>query len=329
MRVEQRVGRVYRFGQQKVVQVYHLLNKATVEETVQAYFEDRLERAAIALAKVTGEDSEEIKGTLNGQLESEIDPARIYQRALVEGNLNRETQKEIAEAVERARQAYEIATRSLFRDVSRYSFDSYRRELASDLTLDDLQAFTERFLSRHRRQLQQKEPFFEFLVPDVLRPAGLPERYRNATFERELAIRRPDAEFLALGHPFVDAMLQYVGSYDFGGLTAVRHLKEPKLAGRSGFLFVFVVRQRITREDGDECLFRFAPVFVTADGRIDEEAVTPAVTGEAGGVIPSSDPVPDPDSAFRVARQHLEEKAKVWDWADDVEFLGLSWVIFR
>jgi len=66
MRVEQRVGRVYRFGQQKVVQVYHLLNKATVEETVQAYFEDRLERAAAALAKVTREDPEEIKGTLNG-----------------------------------------------------------------------------------------------------------------------------------------------------------------------------------------------------------------------------------------------------------------------
>jgi hypothetical protein len=41
------------------------------------------------------------------------------------------------------------------------------------------------------------------------------------------------------------------------------------------------------------------------------------------------DGVPDPDSAFRVARQHLEEKATVWDWADDVEFLGLSWVMFR
>ena len=172
MRVEQRVGRVYRFGQPKVVQVYHLLDKATVEETVQAYFEDRLGRAATALATVTGEDPEEIKGTLNGQLESEIDPRHVYQRALVEGNLNKQTQKEIAEAVERAKRAYEIATRSLFRDVSSYSFDSYRRELATDLTLDDLRTFTERFLTRHRRQLQRKEPFVEFLTPDVLRHPG-------------------------------------------------------------------------------------------------------------------------------------------------------------
>ena len=69
--------------------------KATVEDKVQAYFEDRLERAATALAKVTGEDPEEIKGTLNGQLESEIDPdedlqagagRRESQQANAEGN---------------------------------------------------------------------------------------------------------------------------------------------------------------------------------------------------------------------------------------------------
>src|SRR5260370_42504203 len=139
MRIEKRVGRVYRFGQEKVVQVYHLFNKATIEEVVQSYIEDRLERAASTIAKVTGEDPEEIKGTLNGQLESEIDPAKIYQRAMVEGNLNKQTPKEIAAAVERAKRAYEIATQSLFRDGSSYSFAKYQREPASDLWLDDLQ----------------------------------------------------------------------------------------------------------------------------------------------------------------------------------------------
>ncbi|MGH9761988.1 MAG: helicase-related protein, partial [Blastocatellia bacterium] len=238
MRVEQRVGRVYRYGQDKVVQVYNFLNKGTIEDKVQSYFESRLERAAVALAAVTGEDPEDIKGTLNGQLESEIDPASIYRRVLVDGDLNKQTQKEIGEAVDRARRAYEIATQSLFRDVSSYSFDKYRKELASELTLGDLQIFTERFLAKHRRQLQQKAGFLEFIVPDVLEGFDLPERYRQATFERELAIKRNDAEFLALGHLFVDSMLAYVGSYDFGGLAAIRRISAPKLAGRSGFLFV-------------------------------------------------------------------------------------------
>lgn len=329
MRIEQRVGRVYRFGQDRVVQVYNFLNKGTIEDLVQSYFQNRLDRAAEAIAKVTGEDPEEIKGTLNGQLESEIDPAKIYQRAMVEGNLNKQTQKEIAEAVERAKRAYEIATQSLFRDVSSYSFDNYKRDLATDLTLDDLQRFTEKFLTAHHRQMQRKTPFIEFLVPEILKPFGLPERYRNATFNREVAIRHSGAEFLAIGHPFVDAMLTYVGSYDFGGLTAVREIDSPKLSGQTGFLFVFILRHRMTREDGDECLFEFVPVFVTAEDKIDETAANLAVSQVA--IDPPTPKVvpPDPNTAFQVAKRYLEQKTGLWDWDDDVEFIGLSWTVFK
>jgi ERCC4-related helicase/HKD family nuclease len=329
MRVEQRVGRVYRFGQDKVVQVYNFFNKGTIEDVVQSYFENRLERAAEALAKVTGEHPEDIKGTLNGQLESEIDPTKIYQRTMVEGNLNKETQKEIAEAVDRAKQAYEIATQSLFRDVSSYSFDSYRRELAADLSLGDLQRFAEIFLTRNRRQVTRRQPFVEFIVPDVLQKFGLKDRYRNATFDRDAAIRHSDAEFLAIGHPFVDAMLEYVGSYDFGGLTAVRDIVNEEYAGLSGFLFIFIVRERITREDGDECLFRFAPVFVTADGTIDEKSLIPAVNGIAVESGAEKVSVPEPSKAVAAAKQYLEQNNNVWDWVDDVEFIGLSWVRFK
>ena len=218
--------------------------------------------------------------------------------------------------------------RALFRDVSCYSFDNYRRELASDLTLTDLQRFTERFLAKHRRQVQRKEPFLEFLVPEVLSPFKLPERYRTATFDREQAIRRTDADFFALGHPFVDAMLEYVGSCDFGGLTAIRVVKEPKYAGRAGFLFVFVVRERLTREDGDEYLFQLAPVFVWANGQVDDEAIMPALNLESSDDTADSQ-VTDAESTYLLARKHVEERFDIWDWDEAVEFLGLSRVQFR
>ena len=329
MRVEQRVGRVYRYGQDKVVQVYHFFNQGTIEDKVQEYFEQRLKRAAEAISHVTHEDPEDIKATLNGHLENEIDPTSIYKRALVEGDLNKQTQKEIAEAVQRAKQAYEIATQSLFRDVSSYSFDNYRRELASDLTLNDLSRFSERFLAKHRRQLQQKDSFLEFLVPDALKSYDLPERYKNATFNRQLAIRRTDAEFLALGHPFVDAMLSSAGSYDFGGLTAIRHIQSPELSGRSGFLFVFIVRQRITRGGGDECLFQFHPVFISPDGKIDNELLAQAVTGTALETTAAKCNPPDPSPAFNAAKAHVENEVGLWDWVDDVEFLAMSWTEFK
>jgi len=161
----------------------------------------------------------------------------------------------------------------------------------------------------------------------VLTGFGLPERYRTATFDRELAIRRTDAEFLALGHRFVDSMLSYVGSYDFGGLTAIRRISHQELAGVKGYLFAFVVRRRITREDGDECLFDFQPVFVRVDGSVDEAAASAAVRLQASESTHEQVP-PDSLPFFQVAKEYLEKSGNLWDWDEDLEFIGMSVVDF-
>src|SRR5437867_5648611 len=83
MRVEQRVGRIYRFGQDKVVQVYNLTSQGTVEDKVQAYFDERLRHAADALARVTGQDPEDVYGSLGVQVECETNPEEIYRTAIV------------------------------------------------------------------------------------------------------------------------------------------------------------------------------------------------------------------------------------------------------
>jgi hypothetical protein len=74
-----------------------------------------LRYAAEAIGKVTGEDAEELLASLNCRLEPEIDPEDIYKRALVEGTLNKQSKEEIKQAVERAEEAYRIATTSLFK----------------------------------------------------------------------------------------------------------------------------------------------------------------------------------------------------------------------
>lgn len=168
----------------------------------------------------------------------------------------------------------------------------------------------------------------EFIVPDVLQPWKLPERYRGATFDREQAIRRSDADFLALGHPLVEAMLEYAGSYDFGGLATLRRINDPQFAGRCGCLFLFVVRERIAHESGDECLFQLHPVFVDKSGTVDAAAAAAAVKASVKDdktIAPES----DLRSLFDAARQYLETKFGIWGWEDDVEFIGLSWVEFR
>jgi SNF2 family DNA or RNA helicase len=339
MRYEQRIGRVYRYGQQKVVHIYNLKNRDTIEETVRSYFDQRLHYAAQALSKVTGEDPEELIASLNGQLEAEIDPDEIYTRALVEGTLNKQSKEEIREAVERAQEAYQIATTSLFKDISSYSFDSYQRDLASPVGLKDLEDFTLKFLSRERRQVQRKDGLQEFLTPEVLLPEGLQERYKAVTFERGTAIRNPQAEFFAIGHPFVDAMLRHIGTYEFGGHTAARVIAIPDSERgdtAAGYQFNFTVRKRVAREDGDEHLFDFCTVVVRCDGTVDEGLAELAATSyslegtadqRAAEVLKKLGSI-GVDAAFESARTHLEKRTKLWDWDEEVDLIGVAKVAF-
>jgi superfamily II DNA or RNA helicase len=338
MRYEQRVGRVYRYGQEKVVQIYNLRAKDTVEDTVRTYFEQRLRVAASALQQVTGEDAEELIASLNGQLETEIEPDEIYKRTLVEGTLNKQTKEEIQEAVRRAQKAYEIATQSLFRNVSSYSFDKYERELASPVGLKDLEDFTLKYLARERRQVQRKEGFLEFLTPENLRETKMPERFKAVTFDRATAIRNPQAEFFALGHPFVDAMFQQIGDYGFGGHTAIRVIDVPGLKqedAKAGYQFNFVVRGRVQREDGDEYIFDFHTVVISADGLPDERMASSSATLYSKDDLQSLHTerlLSELDSltiedAYQVARAEIERKIQFWDWDEDVELVGLAKVV--
>lgn len=337
MRYEQRIGRVYRYGQEKVVHIYNLKNKDTIEDTVRSYFDQRLRYAAQALSKVTGEDAEELIASLNGQLEAEIDPEEIYKRALVDGTLNKQSKDEIKLAVERAQEAYQIATTSLFKDISSYSFDTYKRTLASPVGLSDLEDFTHRFISHERRQIQSKDGFEEFLTPEVLLSEGLPERFKGVTFDRTTAIRNPQAEFFAIGHPFVDAMMRHIGNYDFGGHTATRIVETDDLKEIcAGFQFNFTVRKRVAREDGDEHLFDFRTVLVGSDGTISEnlseiaaksysnEGYTDNLVSTALEQLRSL----DVSTAFESAKAFLETKTKLWDWDEEVDLIGVAKVVF-
>jgi superfamily II DNA or RNA helicase len=339
MRYEQRVGRVYRYGQQNVVHIYNLKNRDTIEETVRTYFDQRLRYAAEALGKVTGEDAEELIASLNGQLETEIAPGEIYKRALVEGTLNKQSKEEIRQAVERAQEAYQIATTSLFRDISSYSFDSYKRELASPVGLADLEEFTLKLLAKERRQVQRKDGFLEFLTPESLRSKDLPERYKMVTFDRPAAIRNAQAEFLAIGHPFVDAMLRYIGEYEFGGQTAVRIIRTPRVMGEdisAGYQFNFTVRRRVAREDGDEYLFDLYTVVVDAQGEVIEELSRIAASeyscedGDDSNVAAALKGLDrlSIDQAFEIAKAHLQMKTSLWDWDEDVDLIGVAKIAF-
>ena len=324
-RLAQRYGRLYRYGQDRRVQVFNFQNAGTIEDKVRQYLEDKTSTAAERLSGVTGETPAEIEEGLLGLFEEHLNYEKIYRDGLAKGDV-KPSQKEIDAAVKKAEKAYEIAYANLFsKDIAPFNPDRFKREVQSPLTLEDVRAFVLEFVRREgRRVTELGDDMFEFLLPDCLKGGtGLKQRYEKVTFNRTTAIRNSEAEFMAVGHPFTDAVLQYCGSADFGGLAGSQVIEQPHALSGSGALFHFTVKMTKKTSGNESTFFEFVPVFVYDDGTVPPKEAVQAIVAElAKAGTPSrqtGSPVEIAEELYDKARdQALEEYAQYELWDDDL-----------
>jgi SNF2 family DNA or RNA helicase len=223
MAVEQRIGRIHRYGQQDTVQAYNLVAEDTVEEQIYNLLEEKLLGIASVIGKVdpvTGQVVEDFRSEILGFLGSSPNYQDLYRKALVDRDYRR-TEREITEALEKAQSASE-ALRTLTQDLNAFNLEHYRT-LRGDFTLDDLRIFVEKAIIRLGGAILPDDDFYRIETPEVLWTNGnLARTYRDVTFDRALAMRRRKAQLLGLGHPLVDALIDYLqGSQHRGEVTAL------------------------------------------------------------------------------------------------------------
>ena len=324
-RLAQRYGRLYRYGQEQRVQVFNFQNAGTIEDRVREYLEQKTRTAAVRLSGVTGESSEEIKEGLLGLFDEHLNYERIYREGLAKNNI-KPSQKEIDEAVKKAEKSYEIAYASLFsKDIAPFNPERFKHEVQSPLTLEDVKAFVLKFVNRGGRKVTESDDgTFEFLVPGSLRgEEGLEQRYKKVTFDRAAAIRNSEAEFMAIGHPFTDAMLKYCGSVDFGGLACSKVVRHSSLLSGNGTLFNFTVKVSEETQDGENIFFEFIPVFVHDDGTVGSKETTQEIVSALAEVKITSKkkalPLEGAEALFEKAKDQVFTQCAQYDpWDDDI-----------
>ena len=324
-RLAQRYGRLYRYGQDKRVQVFNFQNAGTIEDKVREYLEQKTRTAANRLSGVTGESSEEIEEGLLGLFEEHLNYEKIYREGLAKGNI-KPSQQEIDEAVEKAEKAYQVAYASLFsKDIAPFNPDRFKHEIQSPLTLEHVKEFVLEFVRREGRKVtQSEEGLFEFLLPDILKEEkGLEPRYKKVTFDRTTAIRNSEAEFMAIGHPFTNAVLKYCSSVDFGGLTGAQVAERSQYLSGSGALFHFTVKVTKEISGNESTFFEFVPAFVYDDGTVASKETVQAIVSELAKAKTLSKqaalPVKSAQRLFEKAKdQALAECAQYDPWDEDV-----------
>jgi superfamily II DNA or RNA helicase len=205
MDLEQRIGRIHRYGQRHTAQVYNLVLSDTIEGKIFLLLNDKLKEIAKALGKVDehGEVAEDLRTQILGQLSERLNYESLYSQALSDPELKR-TRLELEAAVSNANEARQVVF-ELFQDLDRFSLEDYQP--FSDVTegMGQIARFLAAAVQEDGKRLEQQgDSTFVVFGPDSTQPEV------RFTTKRDASIDRQDIELLGLDHPLlVSYMTQF------------------------------------------------------------------------------------------------------------------------
>ena len=220
MAVEQRIGRVHRYGQKDTVQVYNLLAEDTVEEKIYSILERKLQEIALSIGHVdpSGWLREDFRWDILGYLGSRPDYQDLYKAALIDKDYQR-TEIELQKMIEEAVRAREALT-SLTQDLSGFNLENYKA-LEGRYSLEELGSWVQDAVLRFGGGAIPEGDLWTFITPEALKHKyHLAPRYEKVCFDRGMALRTRGSELGGFGHPLVNALIDEILKPDFSGHVA-------------------------------------------------------------------------------------------------------------
>ena len=280
-RLEQRIGRIHRYGQRRVAQVYNLM----IEDSKEAEIFKRLQEKVETIRRQLGNMAEVLGVLERVSLDDVI--LRVLDRSLDESDVSAIAERELARMDEVAKSIQAPQFLSGCRQVTREEItaaeDAIEASQKAIPTHVDVQRFVETFLrvfgdegpeARSGRRLHdtRHKGVYRLFVPTVIQDERVPPVYERVTFDRAIATRdwgyQEAPALLAFGHPLLERMVHYcrvTKAAELGGKLACL---VTDYGGLPGVVFNFVLRfeDRVGRAVREE----LEPVFVDQEGTVQE-----------------------------------------------------------
>jgi superfamily II DNA or RNA helicase len=238
--LQQRIGRVYRYGQRRPVVVYNLRvdtdSNAFADNKVYEYLEKRIGDVVDALSRATGEGEEDLLGDVLGQAAVVgLSLEELHEIAIKEGEARvRDTINEKAKHLEEIMRNPEMI--GMFRGLPRFNLDDYNK-VQSQVTSDHLAFFVKQYCECSKEGLGYRDEEgkrFSFTPSQKLAELAAERQRRdpyavagkvttdkvgNATVDKEVA--QSGARLLRFGDPVFEAMVQHVQYRDFSAVASL------------------------------------------------------------------------------------------------------------
>src|ERR1019366_4001545 len=169
MAVEQRIGRIHRFGQKEVSQVYNLVAKDTVEENIYTLLWEKLEQIAKAIGKTdpeAGEPLEDFRSDILGFLGSTPNYQQLFKQALIDRDYAR-TSRKLDRMILPAQKA-RAALQDLSQDLTSFNLEQYRR-ISGQFHLKQLGEWCREAVVRLGGGAMPNREFWQIITPESLK----------------------------------------------------------------------------------------------------------------------------------------------------------------
>lgn len=297
MRLVQRVGRLYRYGQQKQVVVFNLHSPQTLDANILSIMYQRLGQVVRDMATVGNEFRAGLEEDILGEVVDLLDVGAILRDARSTGV--ERTSSAIDQALEKARRAADLQ-REIFSHAAGYDADETKDELRPEVS--HVRAFVEGMLNELEvpYETTHKGAVLDLRLPDgIVDDIGLRGTRLRVTLDRALAASRADIQMLDFASPFFQYLVKQARESAFGGQTSALL----DLQGRA----LVTASLRWQDDRGVRQREEYAAALVEADGRTrvnpPEVLAWVAQPAQTATIIPSRDQ----------AKSHLERAIRAFD----------------
>jgi ERCC4-related helicase len=221
MRIEQRIGRLDRYGQKRNVHIYNLAARGTIEERLIEVLTNRLnmfEKTVGALELILGDVEDDLRKAVLEAAGNVARATEIFERSF-------DQRLRDAERVEEKSPDFLIEIGSFQKDVA----ERLTTDLREGRVRVDLEVLVLHVLDYFpTAKVEVSGDVYRIEVPPAL-PSSVGrqlERTYVGTFAAGVAVEDESIDFFGFGHPLVDTCLVYAASGAEKGLAAIRRLPQ-------------------------------------------------------------------------------------------------------
>lgn len=257
-RIDQRIGRLHRYGQKRDVKARNLLVKNTREGQIFL----RLQEKINLIEKDLGKSISEVLGTLMEGVNLE----KLIMDSLTEDKKAEVKEEDIERAIEDRRKMLK-KTESLLLSLHKFDLESALKLINKSKKISfsnkDIEDFVRGFFQTHGGKIEPTrfKNQYRIIPPEtIISDKLVPRKIERATFDKNIAKKfsTDECQLIAFGHPLLDQIIKYCENRDahFGGGTTIKVIKNGN--GRNNGI-----------------LFNYKLSFIDADGKIIKEDLMP------------------------------------------------------